>query len=93
MPHHRRRRAHSATPRSFRRAYDSGSRPARAARNRPAVSCEAGPISEAVNLYAVALRTRKRLLYDAESVKITNAPEANRYLSRDYRKGWEPESV
>jgi hypothetical protein len=53
----------------------------------------AGPISEAVNLYAVALRTRKRLLYDAENVRITNAPEANRYLARDYRKGWEPEKV
>ena len=53
----------------------------------------AGPISEAVNLYAVALRTRKRLLYDAEAVKITNVPEANNYLSREYRKGWEPETV
>jgi hypothetical protein len=53
----------------------------------------AGPITEAVNLYAVALRTRKRLLYDAESLKITNVPEANKYLSREYRKGWEPENV
>jgi hypothetical protein len=54
---------------------------------------DAGPITEAVNLYAVALRTRKRLLYDAENVRVTNAPEANKYLSREYRKGWEPESV
>lgn len=53
----------------------------------------AWPITEAVNLYAVALRARKRLLYDAESVKITNLPEANKYLSREYRKGWEPESI
>lgn len=53
----------------------------------------AGPITEAVNLYAVALRTRKRLLYDAEKVSITNVPEANRYLSREYRKGWDPETV
>jgi len=53
----------------------------------------AGGISEAVNLYAVALRTRKRLLYDAAAQKITNVPNANQYLSRDYRKGWSPESV
>ena len=59
----------------------------------PGSFLHAGPISEAVNLYAIALRTRKRLLFDAEAVKITNLPEANRYLSRDYRKGWEPETV
>ena len=53
----------------------------------------AWPITEAVNLYAVALRTRKRLLYDADSRKITNVSEANPYLSREYRKGWEPETV
>jgi len=53
----------------------------------------AGPISEAMNLYAVALRTRKRLLYDAETRKIANVPEANQYLSREYRKGWEPEAA
>jgi hypothetical protein len=53
----------------------------------------AGPISEAVNLYAIALRTRKKLLYDAASTTITNVPEANRYLSREYRKGWEPQSI
>jgi hypothetical protein len=49
----------------------------------------AWPISEAVNLYAVALRSRQRLLYDAEKMQITNAPEANKYLAREYRKGWE----
>jgi hypothetical protein len=53
----------------------------------------AWPISEAVNLYAVALRTGRRIQYDAESMKITNLPDANRYLSREYRKGWEPETV
>ena len=49
----------------------------------------AWPISEAVNLYAVALRTGKKLLYDAENRKITNVSEANRYLAREYRKGFE----
>jgi hypothetical protein len=53
----------------------------------------AGGISEAVNLYAVALRTRQRLYYDAASRKITNVAEANKYLSREYRQGWSPESV
>jgi GFO/IDH/MocA oxidoreductase family protein len=53
----------------------------------------AWPISEAVNLYAVALRTRRKVLYDAASMKITNLPEANRYLSRQYRKGWELEGA
>jgi hypothetical protein len=53
----------------------------------------AWPISEAVNLYAVALRTGKRLRYDAAAGKITNVPEANRYLAREYRKGWELESA
>jgi hypothetical protein len=52
----------------------------------------AGPISEAVNLYAVAERTGQTLLYDPETASITNSREANRYLSREYRKGWEIES-
>jgi hypothetical protein len=59
----------------------------------PGSFLNAGPISEAVNLYAVALRTGRRLLYDSVNRKITNVPEANKYLSREYRKGWEPQSV
>ena len=65
-------------------------------------ACQGGPqsegsflhargISEAVNLYAVALRTRRRLNYDPASRQITNVPEVNKYLSREYRKGWNPE--
>ena len=50
----------------------------------------AWPISEAVNLYAVALRTGRRLEYDAANMTVTNVPDASRYLSREYRKGWEP---
>ncbi len=53
----------------------------------------AGPISEAVNLYAVSLRTGKKLVYDSETRKITNVAEANKYLSREYRKGWDPQSI
>ena len=50
---------------------------------------EAGPISETVNLGAVALRVGRKIVYDAASMKITNIPKANKYLTREYRKGWE----
>jgi hypothetical protein len=59
-------------------------------RQSPGAFLNAGAISEAVNLYAVALRTGRRLLYDSRSGTITNVPEANKYLSRDYRRGWDP---
>ncbi len=59
----------------------------------PGSFLNAWPISEAINLWAVALRTGKKLQYDAESMTITNVPDANTYLAREYRKGWEPESV
>jgi len=50
----------------------------------------AGPISDAFNLGAVSLRLGgKRLLFDAAAMKVTNVPEANKYLVREYRKGWE----
>jgi len=61
----------------------------------------AGPISETVCLAAVALRAGRvksgvrvypapvKLLYDSASMKITNMAEANKYLTRDYRPGWE----
>ena len=49
----------------------------------------AGPISEAFNLAAASLRSGRRLEYDAANMKITNAPDANKYLVREYRKGWE----
>ena len=54
----------------------------------------AGPISEAFNLGAISLRMGgKRLLWDSKNMKITNAPEANKYLTREYRKGWELKAV
>ncbi len=49
----------------------------------------AGPVSETINLGAVALRARKKVLYDAAKMEITNIPEANAFLTRAYRKGWE----
>jgi len=49
----------------------------------------AGSITDAVNLGTVALRTGEKVVFDSENLKITNLPEANKYLVRDYRRGWE----
>lgn len=54
---------------------------------------QAWPITEAVNLYAVALRAHKTLHYDADAMKITNDEKANEYLDRKYRKGWSLEEI
>jgi hypothetical protein len=54
---------------------------------------EAEYLTEAVNLYAVALRTNKLLKYDASSMQISNVPEANKYMNREYRSGWQPDSI
>jgi len=49
----------------------------------------AGPVTETILLGAVALRAGKKVNYDTLNMKITNVPEANQYLVREYRKGWE----
>jgi hypothetical protein len=49
----------------------------------------AGPVTEAINLGAVALRAKKMITYDSENMKITNDESANKYLTREFRKGWE----
>src|ERR1700741_2785289 len=49
----------------------------------------AGPVTETILLGAVALRAGRRVEYDSANMKITNIPEANKYLVREYRKGWE----
>ncbi|MDP4149549.1 MAG: Gfo/Idh/MocA family oxidoreductase [Bacteroidota bacterium] len=54
---------------------------------------EAEQLTEAVNLYAVALRCGRLLTFDAVNSKITNQPEANKYLDREYRAGWDPSSI
>ena len=48
-----------------------------------------GLLAETVLLGAVAYRTGKKLDWDAANMKATNCPEADQYLSRTYRKGWE----
>ncbi len=46
-------------------------------------------LSTMVNLGYTALRAGRKIEYDPVKVKITNYPEANKYLTREYRKGWE----
>ncbi|MGI8604936.1 MAG: Gfo/Idh/MocA family oxidoreductase [Verrucomicrobiales bacterium] len=55
----------------------------------------AGPLTEVVLLGNVALRlemreemTRKKLFWDSAAMRFTNSDEANGYLRRDYREGW-----
>jgi predicted dehydrogenase len=48
----------------------------------------AGWLTEANHLGNVAFRTGKKLEWDAAAMKATNAPEADRFLTREYRKGW-----
>ncbi|HVN03027.1 MAG TPA: Gfo/Idh/MocA family oxidoreductase [Bryobacteraceae bacterium] len=55
----------------------------------PGSFLNSGPISETVNLGAIALRAGQKVLFDGATMKITNVSEANKYMSREYRKGWE----
>jgi predicted dehydrogenase len=54
----------------------------------------AGPMTEAVLLGCLATRFPKsKLEWDAASMKVTNVAEANRFVRRRYRKGWEVEGL
>ena len=48
----------------------------------------AGPLTEAVLLGTLSVRTGRRLLWDAENMKVTNDSEANALLHYKYREGW-----
>ena len=48
-----------------------------------------GPLTEANHLGNVAYRAGKRIEWDTTSMKIPNAPDAERFLGREYRKGWQ----
>jgi predicted dehydrogenase len=47
------------------------------------------PLNETMILGLVALRAERPIEYDGEAGRVTNVPDANAYLSREYRKGWE----
>ena len=49
----------------------------------------AGPITDTINLGAVALRAGKKVEFDSEKMEITNDKAANKFLKREYREGWE----
>ena len=48
-----------------------------------------GALTEAVLLGNVAYRTGEQLEWDAATLKATNCPQADQFLHREYRKGWE----
>ncbi|MDP3495692.1 MAG: Gfo/Idh/MocA family oxidoreductase [Hyphomonadaceae bacterium] len=50
---------------------------------------QSGPLTETMLLGMVAMRADKPIEYDGAKGLITNLPEANVYLDREYRKGWE----
>jgi len=50
---------------------------------------QSGPLTETMLLGMVAMRADKPIEYDGAKGLITNLPDANVYLDREYRKGWE----
>ncbi len=63
-------------------------------------ACKGGPpasanfqygaaLTEVGLLGLVALRTGRKLNWDAQAMKATNSPEADKYLKETYRPGWE----
>ena len=50
----------------------------------------ASQLTETMLLGIAALRAGqgRRILYDGEKMQVTNVPNANQYLTREYRAGW-----
>ncbi len=49
----------------------------------------AGPLTEMVLLGNVAIRVGKRVVWNSEKLQAVDLPAADRYIRREYRKGWE----
>jgi hypothetical protein len=51
----------------------------------------AAGLTETMCLGVAALRAGqgRKVYYDAEKMQFTNAPDANQFLTREWRKGWE----
>ena len=92
LPEETVRRLHAAAavdPEVARPPRRSGSTPARPARRRRATSATAGLLTEANHLGNVAYRVGKKILWDHKGMRITNAPDAERFIKRpSYRDGW-----
>ncbi|HEY8551536.1 MAG TPA: Gfo/Idh/MocA family oxidoreductase [Vicinamibacterales bacterium] len=48
----------------------------------------AGLLTEANHLGNVAYRVGKKIEWDSANMRVTNAPEAERFIRREYRSGW-----
>jgi len=48
----------------------------------------AGPLTEAVLLGNIAIRTGKKVEWDSATMTVTNNPEANAFVNPPYRDGW-----
>jgi len=47
-----------------------------------------GPLTEMVLLGNLAVRSGKKIQWDPKNLRVTNVPEANQYVRREYRSGW-----
>ncbi len=47
-----------------------------------------GPLTETILLGNIAAKTGGKLSWDSKKFNITNMPEANKLLKREYREGW-----
>src|SRR6185295_11560293 len=64
----------------------------RACKGGPAASSNfdvAGPFSETVLLGNLVLRVGRKIEWDSKHMRVTNAPDADRFIRKQYRAGWE----
>lgn len=47
-----------------------------------------GPLTETVLLGNIAIRTGRKIYWDAKNLKVTNIEEANKYVRDEYRQGY-----
>jgi hypothetical protein len=47
-----------------------------------------GPFTEALLVGNLAVRLGKKIEWDTKNMKALNAPEADKYINKEYRKGW-----
>jgi len=48
-----------------------------------------GPLTELVLLGNLAMRTGKKIVWDAQNLKAVGCPEADAFIRREYREGWD----
>ena len=48
----------------------------------------AGPLTEAILLGNIAAKAGQKIEWDSAALKVTNMPEINQHLRRQYRSGW-----